>query len=78
MNSDWIAATTWLAKFAADAGAGTCFEYASPDNSACDETKIPIAPTKRYAIAKDATRRASAPLCDEKNPSLSWMQLFFL
>ena len=83
-NSDWIAATVQLARSALDAGVtrivgvGTCFEYAWPDNSACDETTTPIAPTTPYAIAKDATRQALAGLCAEKNLSFAWARLFFL
>jgi nucleoside-diphosphate-sugar epimerase len=83
-NTDWIAASANLASAAADAGVsrivgtGTCFEYAWPDDGACDESKTPVAPTTPYAIAKDAARRVVANICSQRGLPFAWARIFFL
>lgn len=84
LNLAWVAASLRLAQAAADAGvkrfvaAGTCYEYAWPDHSDCEEDVTPIAPSTLYAVSKDATRRVLSAYLADRRLAFAWARLFFL
>ncbi|MEO5327910.1 MAG: NAD-dependent epimerase/dehydratase [Magnetococcus sp. THC-1_WYH] len=81
LNLRWLEATVHLVEAFCAAGgkhvivAGTCAEY---DWSAgyCREDVTPLAPTTLYGIAKDATRRLIAAICDASNVPWAWGRIF--
>lgn len=84
LNLAWIAASLRLAQAAAENGVkrfvatGTCYEYAWPDASDCEEDATPIAPSTLYGVSKDATRRVLSAYLHERGLSFAWARLFFL
>jgi nucleoside-diphosphate-sugar epimerase len=83
-NLDWAAASLRLARAAAEhgvgrfVGVGTCFEYAWPATSNCNEAITPVEPTTLYAIAKDATRRIIETYAIGAGMAFAWGRLFYL
>lgn len=83
-NLDWVYASLALLRAAHESGTrrfvgiGTCYEYDWPDNGDCKETGTSIRPHRLYAIAKDATRRASEGFSAEQGLEFVWARLFFL
>lgn len=80
-NTDWLEASTALARRFAEAGGrrfiglGTCAEYATePDDALWPETRA-IAPTTPYGIAKAAL---AARLMGTEGLSVAWARLFHL
>jgi nucleoside-diphosphate-sugar epimerase len=81
LNLRWAEATVRLVEaFCAADGkqvvaAGTCAEY---DWSAgyCREDATPLAPATLYGIAKDATRRLVASVCEDSGVPCAWGQIF--
>lgn len=84
LNLAWVAASLRLAQAAAETGVkrfvttGTCYEYAWPEDSDCEENATPIVPSTVYGVSKDATRRVLSAYFDERGLSFAWARLFFL
>lgn len=84
LNLAWVAASLRLAHAAADAGvkrfvgAGTCYEYAWPDDADCQEDVTAIVPGTVYGASKDATRRVLSAYLPGRGLSFAWARLFFL
>ncbi len=84
LNTDWVAASSRLARCAADAGAnrfvgvGTCYEYDWPSNGDCDDLATPLKPSTLYGVSKDAARRGLEAYFAEHKISFAWARLFFL
>ena len=56
--------------------AGTCLEYGLLEGALTEDT--PCAPVTAYGQAKDALRRALAPLCAAHGALLVWARLFYM
>lgn len=83
-NLQWLAVSVELVSALARRGtkricvAGTCFEYAWPVDSDCDERMTPSAQHTIYDASKDACRRVLVQLASELRLSLAWPRLFHL
>lgn len=83
-NLDWVAASTCLARTAAEVGTtrfvgvGTCYEYDWPETDNCSERNTPLAPHTLYDVSKDALRRMLEVFCADNRMSFAWARLFFL
>ena len=83
-NEAWHQRSLTLARTAAEAGtnrivmAGTCFEYAFPDEGTCDELRTPLAGHMPYDRAKGACWQDLQKLGKEGGLSVSWARLFHL
>jgi nucleoside-diphosphate-sugar epimerase len=82
-NLDWVGATLRLARAAERHGvarvvaAGTCYEYAWPQDGNCTDGTL-LSPTTLYAVAKDATRRACEAFFAARRIDFAWARIFFL
>ncbi len=82
LNFRWADASVNLAQAFCAAGgrhlvfAGTCAEY-DWSHGYMREDATPLAPTSAYGVAKDATRRMVASLCDSQGASLAWGRIFY-
>lgn len=80
-NTDWLEASTALARRFAEQGGrrfigiGTCAEYATEPDEALWAESRPIAPTTAYGIAKAAL---AARLMAMEGLSVAWARLFHL
>lgn len=83
-NLDWLSASLDLMRCFSEAGgrrfvgAGTCVEYAPPENGPCFAGRTPIAPKNLYAASKDAFRRVAERWCAERNLRFAWGRVFLL
>ncbi len=81
LNLRWVDATTRLTEAFCQTGgqrvvvAGTCAEY-DWSHGYCREESTPLRPATLYGIAKDATRRLVAAICEQHQVSCAWGRVF--
>lgn len=81
LNLRWVDATVRLTEAFCLAGgkrvvlAGTCAEY-DWTYGYCHDATTPLNPATLYGVAKDATRRLVAALCEEHRVSCAWGRIF--
>jgi nucleoside-diphosphate-sugar epimerase len=81
LNQHWVEASTRLVDAFCGAGggrvvmAGTCAEY-DWAHACCREDATPLNPATPYGVAKHATRRLAASICERHRVSFAWGRVF--